>query len=101
MVSWALVISGVRFAFITASTKSWELHFDNTGIYALLKRRLPLMVLADCGADPRYVFDDVENLVRKARIDYNADIEFIDPQSLPCTLQQEPLRELWLPAGRN
>ncbi|SEQ32915.1 Patatin-like phospholipase [Solimonas aquatica] len=70
-------------------------HFDNTGIYALLKRRLPLMVLADCGADPLYVFNDVENLVRKARIDYGADIEFIDPRSLPCTPQQEPLRELF------
>jgi hypothetical protein len=54
-------------------------HFDNTGVYALLKRRLDLIVLADCGADPDYLFGDVENLVRKARIDYDCDIEFIDP----------------------
>lgn len=54
-------------------------HFDNTGVYALLKRRLDLVVLADCGADPDYLFGDVENLVRKARIDYDCDIEFIDP----------------------
>ena len=57
-------------------------HFDNTGVYALLKRKLRLIVLADCGADPGYVFADVENLVRKARIDYDARIEFIDPASL-------------------
>ncbi|WP_250634272.1 patatin-like phospholipase family protein [Pinirhizobacter soli] len=57
-------------------------HFDNTGVYALLKRKLRLIVLADCGADPGYLFADVENLVRKARIDYDATIEFIDPASL-------------------
>jgi TonB family protein len=56
-------------------------HFDNTGVYALLKRRLPLIVLADCGADPQYRFGDVENLVRKARIDHGALIEFVDPAS--------------------
>lgn len=57
-------------------------HFDNTGVYALLKRRLPLILLADCGADPDYRFADVENLVRKARIDHDALIEFVDPTSL-------------------
>ncbi|MFF7705866.1 patatin-like phospholipase family protein [Pseudomonas sp. NPDC007930] len=57
-------------------------HFDNTGIYALLKRRLPLIVAADCGADPDYTFQDLENLIRKAKIDYNADIEFLQPASL-------------------
>jgi hypothetical protein len=57
-------------------------HFDNTGVYALLKRELQTIVLADCGADPDYLFADVENLIRKARIDYDAAIEFIDPGAL-------------------
>ena len=57
-------------------------HFDNTGVYPLLKRKLELIVLADCGADPNYVFADIENLVRKARIDLDTRIEFIDPASL-------------------
>lgn len=57
-------------------------HFDNTGVYALLKRQPELIVLADCGADPKYLFADVENLVRKAKIDYCATIEFINPQQL-------------------
>lgn len=52
-------------------------HFDNTGIHALLKRRAPLIVAADCGADPRYLFGDLESLVRKALIDYRATIEFL------------------------
>ncbi|MGA7436823.1 MAG: hypothetical protein WBW32_01710, partial [Luteibacter sp.] len=57
-------------------------HFDNTGVYPLLKRELPLIVLVDCGADPDYRFADVENLVRKARIDYDAGIAFVDPAGL-------------------
>jgi hypothetical protein len=52
-------------------------HFENTAVYPLLKRKLGLIVLADCGADPGYRFEDVENLVRKAKIDYGASIEFL------------------------
>ncbi len=51
-------------------------HFENTAVYALLKRRLDFIVLADCGADADYEFGDLENLVRKARIDLGAEIEF-------------------------
>ena len=61
-------------------------HFDNTGVYSLLKRELKLIVLADCGADPHFVFNDVENLARKARIDMDTGIDFIDPESLPSGL---------------
>jgi hypothetical protein len=63
-------------------------HFDNTGVYALLKRQLDLIVLADCGADADYTFGDVENLVRKARIDYDCAIEFVNP--LPLAAQKPP-----------
>jgi hypothetical protein len=64
-------------------------HFDNTGVYSLLKRELKLIVLADCGADPNYVFTDVESLTRKARIDLDTGIDFIDPDSLPTGLSAE------------
>ncbi|CAL8479557.1 hypothetical protein [Caballeronia sp. S22] len=59
-------------------------HFENTGVYALVKRGLPLIVLVDAAADPDYLFGDVENLFRKAKIDFDADIEFIDPATLPA-----------------
>lgn len=67
-------------------------HFDNTGIYALLKRRLDVVVAVDCGADPQYLFEDVESLVRKAKIDYDAKIEFIDPSSLVALLSLDDAR---------
>jgi len=52
-------------------------HFENTACYELLRRQVPLIVCCDCGADPQYAFEDVANLVRKARIDFGAEIEFL------------------------
>lgn len=62
-------------------------HFENTAAYALLQERCQLIVVADCAADPLYAFGDVENLVRKARIDLQADIQFLKPTA--------PLSGLW------
>ncbi|MFN0186111.1 MAG: hypothetical protein ACKVQR_20030, partial [Aquabacterium sp.] len=56
-------------------------HFENTGAYALLRQRARLIVLADCGADPLYRFGDLENLVRKARVDLGAAIHFLKPDA--------------------
>lgn len=54
-------------------------HFENTGAYALLAERAKVVVVVDAGADPDYQFDDLENLVRKARIDLRCDITFLKP----------------------
>lgn len=61
-------------------------HFENTAAYALLAERCRLIVVADCGADPEYRFGDLENLVRKARIDLGAEIEFLRPLNEPKML---------------
>lgn len=53
-------------------------HFENTAVYPLLKRRVDNIVVADCGADPSFIFKDLENLVRKAKIDMAIDITFPD-----------------------
>lgn len=53
-------------------------HFDNTGVYEMLNpsrdRQVRLIVLADCGCDPDYEFDDLANLIRLARIDHGLAI---------------------------
>nr|WP_315204843.1 hypothetical protein [uncultured Albidiferax sp.] len=51
-------------------------HFENTGVYALLKRELDFIILSDASCDTEYEFGDLENLVRKARIDFGAEIDF-------------------------
>jgi len=95
------------------SAASWYLsdggHFDNTGVHALLRRQLDFIILADCGADPQYQFGDLENLVRKARIDFGTDIEFYTHESagrlpLPTDTQinilaPEDLRHLYTARG--
>lgn len=55
-------------------------HFENTGAYSLLSSRAKLIVVADCGADPLYRFADLENLIRKARVDLGAEITFLRPK---------------------
>lgn len=57
-------------------------HFENTGAYELIRRRLPLIVIIDAGADPDYAGADLANLVRKARIDFDAEIKFLDDKVL-------------------
>ncbi|GAA4355655.1 hypothetical protein GCM10023165_48030 [Variovorax defluvii] len=67
-----------------SSSANWYLsdggHFENTGAYALLRQEAALIVMADCGADPDYRFCDLEILIRRARIDLNAEITFMKPR---------------------
>ena len=50
-------------------------HFENTGCYELVRRRVPFIVCSDAGQDPEYEFADLANLVRKARTDFGAEIQ--------------------------
>jgi len=51
-------------------------HFENTGCYELLRRRVPLILCMDNGMDAGYTLGDIGELVRKARIDFGAEIVF-------------------------
>jgi hypothetical protein len=57
-------------------------HFENSGAYELVRRRLRLIILSDNGADPKYQFADVVNLARRIRIDFNAELTFAGEQTL-------------------
>lgn len=49
-------------------------HFDNLGLYALLKRGVDRIVLIDAAADPNYQFSCLAQALRHARTDLNYDI---------------------------
>jgi hypothetical protein len=72
--------------FYGPAIKRWYLsdggHFENTAAYELLRRRVPHIIVCDSGCDPDYVFEDLGNLVRKARIDFGAEVEFFDADML-------------------
>ncbi|HSL22849.1 MAG TPA: hypothetical protein VK886_15060 [Vicinamibacterales bacterium] len=57
-------------------------HFENMGAYELIRRRLPVIIVIDAEADPQYGFDGLANLVRKARLDFQTEIEFLDVPEL-------------------
>ncbi|HEX5182127.1 MAG TPA: hypothetical protein VFW19_03135 [Allosphingosinicella sp.] len=52
-------------------------HFENSGAYRLLKRRIPLILVSDNAADPDHVFANLETLVRIARIDLGGEIRIL------------------------
>ncbi len=56
-------------------------HFENLGVFELLRRRCGLIVASDASADPFFRFEDLGNLVRKARVDFGIEIE-VDPRAI-------------------
>jgi len=78
------------------NAKYWYLtdggHFENLAAYELIRRRLKLIVVVDAGADPTYDFSDLGTLVRKARLDFGAEIQFLDERELDSFLNCEVRR---------
>ena len=57
-------------------------HFENMGAYELIRRKVDKIVIIDAEADPDYQFHGLGNLVRKVRIDFDAEIEFYSAAEL-------------------
>lgn len=53
-------------------------HFDNLGLYEMVRRRCRYIVVCDAGCDPTCSFDDLGNAIRKIRIDLGIPIDFED-----------------------
>ncbi|MEO5373355.1 MAG: patatin-like phospholipase family protein [Alphaproteobacteria bacterium] len=51
-------------------------HFDNTGIYELVRRRVGLIVAVDGSADRGCIFDDLGAAIEKVRVDFGVTISF-------------------------
>jgi hypothetical protein len=50
-------------------------HFENLGLYEMVLRRCHLILVSDAGCDPRFVFQDLGNAIRKIRVDLGIDID--------------------------
>jgi hypothetical protein len=53
-------------------------HFDNTGVYELVRRRTRLIIVSEAGYDPECVMDDLANVIEKVRVDFSVFIDFED-----------------------
>jgi hypothetical protein len=51
-------------------------HFENLGLYEMVRRRCHFILVSDAGQDPRAHFEDLGNAVRKIWIDFGVRIEF-------------------------
>lgn len=57
-------------------------HFENSAAYELLRRGVKAILVCDNGADPDYAFEDLENLIRKARIDLCLELSVASAESV-------------------
>jgi hypothetical protein len=52
-------------------------HFENLGLYEMVRRRCRFIVSIDAGCDPAFTFEDLGNAVRKIFIDLGIRIRFL------------------------
>ena len=57
-------------------------HFDNLGLYEMVRRRCRLIFVSDAGCDPQAQFADLGETARKIRIDLGVDITMSPPLPL-------------------
>jgi hypothetical protein len=63
-------------------------HFENLGVYELVRRRCRLVIAVDAGADSQFDFSDLGNAIRKCATDLNVEIE-IDVSRIEVVKQTE------------
>jgi hypothetical protein len=57
-------------------------HFENLGLYELLRRRVRVIIVSDAAADPHYEFGDLANALERARVDFGIEINFRPSRTL-------------------
>jgi hypothetical protein len=55
-------------------------HFDNTGLYELIRRKVRTIVLADASADFDFNFAGLADVMERVRVDFGTDIRFPDDE---------------------
>jgi hypothetical protein len=51
-------------------------HFENLGLYEMIRRRCRFIFVSDAGCDPDFAYEDLGNALRKISIDLQTDIRF-------------------------
>ncbi len=57
-------------------------HFENLGIYELVRRRCRLIIACDASQDPKMRFDDLGSAIAKCRTDFGVEITGLDLKEL-------------------
>ena len=67
-------------------------HFENLGLYEMVRRRCGFILVCDAGQDVDCRFDDLGNAIRKIRIDLGIPIRFLPP-GIPIFSKAEGSRQ--------
>ena len=62
-------------------------HFENLGLYEMIRRRCRSIVVCDAGCDPKCTFEDLGNAIRRISLDFGVRIEFEALDIKPRTAQ--------------
>ncbi|MCK9684323.1 patatin-like phospholipase family protein [Scleromatobacter humisilvae] len=75
-------LTSEAFGFTTDDRRSVYLsdggHFENLGLYEMIRRRCHHILVVDAGCDPHYEYADLLGAVRKIRIDFGVRVELPD-----------------------
>lgn len=78
-------------------------HFENLGLYELVRRRCLYILVSDCGADPDVCFDDFGNASRRVREDFGVEIEIdlapLRPDTVGLSRQHVAVGRILYPGG--
>lgn len=66
-------------------------HFENLGLYEMVRRRCRFIVVCDAGQDSRHAFQDLGNAIRKIRVDLGVPIDIRERHIYP---KEDPRHEI-------
>jgi hypothetical protein len=72
-------------------------HFENLGLYEMVRRRCRFILVVDAGCDPDFAFEDLGNAVRKIYIDLGIRVRFDQLMSIknrPSSCSEEERRKI-------
>ena len=65
-------------------------HFENLGVYELVRRRVRVIVCCDAAADPGFDFKDLQVLMRRIGTDFGTRIEFDEHNRIERLIPRDP-----------
>lgn len=75
-------------------------HYENTGVYELIRRRMKLIIVCDGGADPDTSFSDFQITVRRVEDDFGARVK-VDDELSPDKVVPITYKESTYPKDRK
>ena len=76
-------------------------HFENLGLYELIRRRCKYIIVSDSGADKDFKFQDLARVVERVRVDFHADIDISTSALVPDGDPRRSSQAIVGPPGTN